>query len=226
MPRFWQRVLLIYVKDLKDEFRNADHLWSTLVFGTMLVFVFSFALQLVDVVSVEVFPAALWVSISFMAVVALQRSFAKEKEGGVLEALLLASGERSILFYAKFFFSLTVLILLELVVVPLLWAVIDPGGAQANAWFLAAGVAAGSWGSAAVGTLLNGITAQLPGARLLFPILSFPVLIPLLIAAILCTQGALTGRMGEVLGWFYLILIFDLLFTVLPLLLFDFVLEG
>lgn len=61
MPRFWQRVLLIYVKDLKDEFRNADHLWSTLVFGTMLVFVFSFALQLVDVVSVEVFPAALWV---------------------------------------------------------------------------------------------------------------------------------------------------------------------
>ena len=66
----------------------------------------------------------------------------------------------------------------------------------------------------------------LAGARLLFPILAFPLLIPVLIGAILCTQGALAGDRQSVLGWLYLLMIFDLLFTVIPLLLFDYILEG
>lgn len=224
--KFGRRILLIYRKDLQDELRSTDHLLSTLVFGTMLVFVFSFALELADVGTEQIFPAVLWVSIFFMSVLALQRSFAKEREYGALDALLLASGERSVLFYAKFLFSLTVLLLLELVVVPLLWIFLDVGGGSASLWFFLAAVLAGSWGLAAVGTLLNGITVQLPGARLLFPILAFPLLIPLLMGAILCTQGALSGQVQAVLGWFYLLLVFDLLFTVLPLLLFDYILEG
>ena len=226
MPKFWRKVFLIYLKDLKDEFRTTDHLLSTLVFGTMLVFVFSFALQLVEIGTAQVFPAVLWVSIFFMAILALQRSFAKEQDNGALDALLLASGDRSILFYAKFLFSLTVLLLLEVVVVPLLWIFIDVAGAKANLWFFLGALFLGSWGLAAVGTLLNGITVQLPGARLLFPILLFPILIPLLLGAILCTQGALVGEIKAVSGWMYLLVIYDLLFTILPLLLFDYVLEG
>jgi len=224
--KFVRRILLIYRKDLQDELRSTDHLLSTLVFGTMLVFVFSFALELADVGTEQIFPAVLWVSIFFMSALALQCSFAKEREHGALDALLLASGERSVLFYAKFLFSLTVLLLLELVVVPLLWIFLDVGVGSASLWFFLAAVLAGSWGLAAVGTLLNGITVQLSGARLLFPILAFPLLIPLLMGAILCTQGALSGQVQAVLGWFYLLLVFDLLFTVLPLLLFDYILEG
>ena len=73
MPSFWRKAWLIYRKDLTDEFRTTDHLLSTVVFGIMLVFVTSFALQLVDVSTNDVFPAVLWVSIFFMAVLALQR---------------------------------------------------------------------------------------------------------------------------------------------------------
>ncbi|NMB02157.1 MAG: hypothetical protein GX971_11695 [Firmicutes bacterium] len=226
MPKFWSKVFLIFLKDLKDEFRTTDHLLATVVFGIMLVFIFSFALQIVDLGTEQVFPAVLWVSIFFMAILALQRSFANEKDSGALDALLLASGDRSILFYAKFLSSLAILLLLEAVVVPLLWIFIDVVSARANVWFFVAAVFLGSWGLAAVGTLLNGITAQLPNARLLFPILAFPLLTPLLIGSILCTQGALLGDIDAVLGWFYLLLIFDLLFTIFPLVLFDYVLEG
>jgi heme exporter protein B len=226
MPKFWRTVYWIYLKDLKEEFRSTDHLLATLVFGTMLVFVFSFALELVEVSTDQVFPAALWVSVFFMAILALQRSFAKEREGGTLDALLVVSRERSVLFYAKFLASFTILLLLEVVVVPLLWILIEVTGPKVNLWLFLASVFLGSWGLAAVGTLLSGITAQLPGARLLFPILAFPILIPLLIGAVLCTQGALLGEVEPVLGWFYLLLIFDLLFTILPLVLFDYVVEG
>jgi heme exporter protein B len=226
VPSFWRKAWLIYRKDLTDEFRTTDHLLSTVVFGIMLVFVTSFALQLVDVSTNDVFPAVLWVSIFFMAVLALQRSFAKEVDSGALDALLLAAGDRSILFYAKFLFSLTVLLLLEAVVVPLLWVFISVAWRKADVLFLLAAIFFGSWGLAAVGTLLNAITVQLAGARLLFPILAFPLLIPVLIGAILCTQGALAGDRQSVLGWLYLLMIFDLLFTVIPLLLFDYILEG
>lgn len=54
--KFGRRILLIYRKDLQDELRSTDHLLSTLVFGTMLVFVFSFALELADVGTEQIFP--------------------------------------------------------------------------------------------------------------------------------------------------------------------------
>lgn len=226
MAEFWRRIWILYRKDLLEEFRSMDHLWSTVVFGTMLVFVFSFALQLADVSTRQVFPAVLWVSIFFLSVVALQRSFAKEKESAVMDALLLACGERSLLFYGKFLFSFTLLLLLEAVVVPLFWIFLDVDGAGVNLGLFAAAVLAGSWGLAAVGTLLNGITSQLPSARLLFPILAFPLLIPLLIGVVLCTQGALAGQGRSIMGWLYLVFVFDLIFTILPLVLFDYILEG
>ncbi|MCK9527005.1 MAG: heme exporter protein CcmB, partial [Limnochordia bacterium] len=84
----------------------------------------------------------------------------------------------------------------------------------------------GSWGLAAIGTMLNGMTVQLPGARLLFPILMFPLLMPLLMGAVLSSQGAMLGVVQPVMGWLYLLLVFDLIFTVVPLILFDYVLEG
>lgn len=226
MPSFWKKVYLIYQKDLREEIQTFNHLLGTLVFGVMLVFIFSYALELVELETDLIFPAVLWVTIYFSSALALQRGFAKEQEGGTLDALLLASGDRSILFFAKFFASLTVLLIFEAVVVPLFWIFMDINGANLSLGLFLVSLLLGNWGLAAVGTVLNGITIQLPGARLLFPLLLFPLLIPLLMGAILTSQGALLGQAGSVLGWIYLLVAFDLLFTVIPLLLFDYVLEG
>ena len=130
----------------------------------------------------QVFPAALWVSVFFMAILALQRSFAKEREGGTLDALLVVSRERSVLFYAKFLASFTILLLLEVVVVPLLWILIEVTGPKVNLWLFLASVFLGSWGLAAVGTLLSGITGASWGEA--FSHSGLPILIPLLIGAV------------------------------------------
>lgn len=227
MPSYWRKVFLVYRKDLRDEFRTFDNLLATLIFGALLVFIFSFAFQLADLETEQAFPAVLWVSVFFSAMLAIQRSFAKEKDNGALDALLLATGDRGIIFVAKFLCNFTVLVVFELVVVPLLWVFIGVNtlGSFDIALFLAS-LLLGSWGLAAIGTMLNGITIQIPSARLLFPILMFPLLIPLLIGVILCSHAALVGGRGSVLGWLYLLLAFDLLFTLVPLVLFDYVLEG
>ncbi|HHT89374.1 MAG TPA: hypothetical protein GXZ68_00205 [Firmicutes bacterium] len=226
MPNFWGKVYLVYLKDLKDEIRSFHHLVGTLVFGVMLVFISSYALQLVESDTDRVFPAVLWVSVYFAATLALQRAFSKEHEKGSLDALLLASGDRGILFLAKFLCSLTVLLILEVVVIPLFWVFLGVSAPDLNMGFFFASLFLGSWGLAAIGTMLNGMTVQLPGARLLFPVLMFPLLIPLLMGAILCSQGAVSGEVQSTMGWVYVLLAFDFVFTITPLLLFDYVLEG
>ncbi len=226
LPSFWTKVFLIYQKDLKDEIRTFSHLVGTLVFGVMLVFIFSYSLQLVDLETDRIFPAILWVTVYFAATLALQRPFAKEHDDATLDALLLASGDRGILFIAKFLCSLTVLLMFEAVVVPLFWMFMGVSGHSLNLSYFLASLFLGSWGLAAIGTMLNGMTVQLPGARLLFPILMFPLLMPLLMGAVLSSQGAMLGVVQPVMGWLYLLLVFDLIFTVVPLILFDYVLEG
>ena len=226
MPNFWSKVSLVYLKDLKDEIRTFSHLLGTLVFGVMLVFIFSYALQLVELETDRIFPAVLWVSIFFSATLALQRAFSKEHENGTLDALLLAGGDRGILFLAKFLCSLTVLLILEVIVIPLFWVFLGVNAPNLHLGLFLASLFLGSWGLAAIGTMLNGMTVQLPGSRLLFPILMFPLLIPLLMGAILCSQGALSGEVQPAMGWVYLLSAFDFVFTIVPLLLFDYVLEG
>ncbi len=50
-------------------------------------------------------------------------------------------------------------------------------------------------GYAALGTLFSALIAHVHGGQVIYPILLFPVLIPLLIAAATLTQDALAGTL-------------------------------
>lgn len=225
MAEHLHKIWLIYLKDLKDEICTLDNLLSTVIFGIMSVVVFSFAFQLTDLAVDQAFAAVLWVSIFFGSTLAVQRSFAREEANDAIGALLLAAGDRSSIFLAKLLTNISVLVLFEIVIVPFLWVLLDVRAAQGvNIFLFAAAILFGSWGLAAVGTLINSITVQLPNARQLFPILLFPLLVPILIGSVMCINAALNSE--SIHGWLYLLICFDLVYTVVPLFLFDYILEG
>lgn len=227
MTEYGRKIWLLYLKDLRTELSTEDNLLSTFVFGIMLVVIFSFAFQLADVPVDRALAAVLWISVFFTSTLSLQRSFAIEQKNDALSALLLAVGDRGAVFLAKMLSNLTSLLLLELILVPLAWVLINVQSAGPTQFGLLIGVLfLGSWGLAAVGTLINGMTVQLANARLLFPILLFPLLIPILIGGVLCVSAALNYSTGSVKGWLYLLLCFDLIYTVVPFVLFDLILEG
>ncbi|NLM69474.1 MAG: ABC transporter permease [Firmicutes bacterium] len=227
MTEYGRKIWLLYLKDLRTELSTQDNLLSTFVFGIMLVVIFSFAFQLADVPVDRALAAVLWISVFFTSTLSLQRSFAIEQKNDALSALLLAVGDRGAVFLAKMLSNLTSLLLLELILVPLAWVLINVQSAGPTQFGLLIGVLfLGSWGLAAVGTLINGMTVQLANARLLFPILLFPLLIPILIGGVLCVSAALNYSTGSVKGWLYLLLCFDLIYTVVPFVLFDLILEG
>lgn len=221
---YLQKVGLIFMKDFKEELKELSNLLSTVIFALMLVFIFSFSLNLVEMQGSAVYPALIWMIILFASTLGMVRSFSKEKENDVLEAVILAAGERSTIFFGKFLANLCLLVAVEALVIPAFFIFLDFQG-DVKPLLLIGTLLLGSAGLALVGTFLNTITGQIRGSQILLPILLFPLTIPLLMAVVACTRVAFGGGAGNESMWLFFLAIFDLLFIVLPLILFDYVLE-
>ncbi|HHT37712.1 MAG: heme exporter protein CcmB [Candidatus Wallacebacter cryptica] len=226
VSEYGRRIWLIFRKDLRVELLTSHNFISTAVFGIMLVVIFSFAFQLTDFPVDKAFGAVIWVSVFFTSTLSLQRLFGVEEENDALSALLLAVGDRGSIFLAKMLANLTVLLLLEMIILPPAWILINARINPNRIGFLIAALFLGSWGLAAVGTVVNALAVQVPNTRLLFPILLFPLLLPILIGGVLCVSAALDSSADLIPGWLYLMLCFDLIYTVVPFVLFDWILEG
>ena len=84
----------------------------------------------------------------------------------------------------------------------------------------------GSIGYVAVGTLLSSMAVQTRTRDVLLPILLFPVVIPVLIAAVKASSGFLQGvEMAEITPWLNLLIVYDVIFTAVAFMVFDYVVE-
>jgi heme exporter protein B len=87
-------------------------------------------------------------------------------------------------------------------------------------------VALGTLGFALIATLYAGLTANLRARESLLPVLMFPVVVPILLAAVRAS-GALVG-LGDLdlaRGWLLLLSGFDLVYVVLCTAMYHFVVE-
>lgn len=225
MTGYLKKVGLIFWKDWQEEFREWNNLLSTVIFALVLACIFGFSLNLSEQPEEPLFPALIWVIILFASTLGMLRAFAREKENDVLDAVILATGERSAIFFGKFLGNLTLLLLVEMLVVPIVLLLLDFQGTLLPGLFLGT-LLLGSWGLSLLGTFLHSITVQIQEAQLLLPILLFPLAIPLLIGVVECTRAALGWGTGNVQIWIYFLVMYDLVFMLVPLLLFDYVLEG
>jgi heme exporter protein B len=84
----------------------------------------------------------------------------------------------------------------------------------------------GSIGYIAVGTLLSAMAVQARTRDVLLPILLFPVTIPVLLAAVKASNGYLMGlEMTEIQPWLSLLITYDVIFTAVAFMVFDYVVE-
>jgi heme exporter protein B len=84
----------------------------------------------------------------------------------------------------------------------------------------------GAEGYVALGTLLAAMAVQTRTRDILLPILLFPVVIPVLVAAVKASGGFLTAApMDEIMPWINLLLVYDVVFTAIAFMVFEFVVE-
>ncbi|MDL1896760.1 hypothetical protein FBQ82_10820 [Anaerolineae bacterium CFX7] len=220
---FFRQLYAIIAKELQVEWRTKETLSAMLVFALLVLVIFNFAFDLQGV-DIRVFgPGVLWVAFSFSGIIGLGRSFAAERDRGSLDGMLLAPVDRGAIFLGKAFANLVFILAMEIVTLPLFVILFN----VPIEWFPLVGyILMGTLGFAAVGTLLSAIAASTRMRDVMLPVLLFPVLVPLLVASVKLTQGALQNLpFSDYQGWFNLLLAYDVIFLVVAYLVFEFVVE-
>lgn len=230
------KTLLLARKDLVVEVRGRDTLPPMLVFSLAVTLLLAFTLPDTSRPSARiVLPAGtasvadvlagfLWVTVLFAGLVGFARSFEVERHEGAIDALLLVPLDRSGLYAAKAMTNLVFIVGVELFLFPV-FAVLFPIGLGAG---LVVVIALVDVGFVAIGTLFAALAAQTRSRELMLPVLAFPVLVPVFIAAVELTSDLFLGRpAGAVVdaGWFAILVAFDLIYTVVGALAFEFVIE-
>ena len=211
-------------KDIVLELRSRELVASVVVFGLLLVVVFSFALDPEPGDAKRMAPGILWVAFAFTATLAMNRAFSREQESGALEGLLVSPVSRDAIFLSKAATSFIFMLLIEAVLLPA-YAVIL--GFSALSWTLAATMILATLGFALIGTLFSALAAQTRSREIMLPVLFFPVVLPVILAAVEASTRAVGGETFVGLGrWLPLIGVFDALFLVICPWLFSFIVED
>ena len=216
-------ILIIVWKDLLLELRSKDLVVSIVVFGLVVVVVFNFALNNTPGRNEELAPGILWSAFAFSAVLGMNRAFVRDQEQGGLEGLLISPISRDAIFLGKALTSLIFMLLVEAALLPVYAVMLD---FSVLSWSLILTIFLGTLGFAVVGTLFSAIAVQTRSREIMLPVLFFPVLLPVIIAAVEASTRAVGGVTFIGLGrWLPLLVVFDALFLVICPWVFSFVVE-
>lgn len=183
--------LAIFRRDLRSELRTRYAVNALLMFVVVTIAVMMFSLA-GETLEPATLSGLLWVVMFFAAMSGLSRSFVAEEERGTGMALQLLAAPSSILL-GKLLFNLVLVLALDTFII-LLFLLVMPGFAPRQPGLFWLVMLLGGVGSAAATTIIAAIIAKANTRGTLFPVLSFPVLLPLLMAGIEATKIAVEGR--------------------------------
>jgi heme exporter protein B len=220
---FFRAMGAVIWKDLAAELRSRELLSAMLVFALLVILIFNFALELDIQTRSTVTAGVLWVTFIFAGTLGLNRSMAIEKDRGCLDGLLLAPVDRAAIYFGKMLGNLIFMVIIEAIVLPVYSVLYNTN--LFNPGFLLVTIL-GSIGYVTVGTLLAAMAVQARTRDILLPILLFPVIIPVILAAVKASMGFLQGlESPEIMPWINLLIVYDVIFLAVAFMTFDYVVE-
>ena len=166
----------------------------------------------------KILAALLWVVIFFAASAGISGTFDDEAQAGTLPTLKLYADVQAILF-GKMIYVLLSLVALTIFILPIFLILFDVG--VANFSLLLTTIFFGLVGLSAAGTLTAALTTSAAVKGGLFPILLFPVTLPIFLPAIQLTELSLTGATFE-FGLIVVVIIFDAILITASSILYDY----
>jgi heme exporter protein B len=225
-PGFFAQALLVARKDVAIELSTGEIVTTSGFFAVLVAVIASLAFYGGPETTVRVGPGVLWVSVAFASVLALGRTWQREREEGAFAGLLVTPVRRSAIFLGKALGLSLFLGVVEIIVVPvtaLLFA-IDLGryGPMLAVFCLVA-----TPGIASAGTLFGAMTVRTRARDLVLASVLFPLLAPTLLAAVAGTRELLGGApFTELADYLTVMGVFGVVFTAAGLGLFGLRIEG
>ncbi|HEY7394339.1 MAG TPA: heme exporter protein CcmB [Gemmatimonadaceae bacterium] len=221
-----RRARAVAWKDLRTERRSLANFSGVLFLALLMLLLFAFALGPDAQAMREAAAGIIWLAILFSGVLAFNRSYQIELDDGAFETLLLYPGARWPIFVGKLTANLAFVLAVELIVVPLA-AVLFHVTMTGAAMMIALVLLLGTIGFVTLGTFYAAVASRTRAREVLLPLLLFPMLVPVLIAAAKATTALVAGDvMGDTGSWVRLLLAFDLIFLTASLAIYDVVISG
>ena len=225
MIKFLHKVWAIVVKDVLMELRTKEMVSSMFIFALLVIVIFNFAFDPGMSYINDVAPGILWVAFTFAGILGLNRSFVQEQENDCLQGIMLTPIDRGAIYLGKFLGNVLFMVLIELFTLPLFVLFFN-----LDIWehlpILVLVIILSTIGFAAVGTLFSAMSVNTRTREVMLPILLFPVVVPVIIAAVKATGKILGGKgMDDIISWVKLLTGFDIIFLVVCFLTFEYVVE-
>jgi heme exporter protein B len=154
----------------------------------------------------------LWVALVFTALLGLARAWVPESRDGALDALVLATHDRSAIWVAKTLAALASLLAAEAVALPAFAVLFAPLDAAALA-----GAVLASVGICVVGSLASALATAGRGREVVLPLLVLPLAIPLVVGGV---GSAISPQAGDYLLFLG---VYDVVFAILSWASFEYV---
>jgi heme exporter protein B len=212
-PGWLGQTLLVLRKDLLIELHTGEVVTTSTFFAVLVVVMASLSFYGGPDSRALIGAGVIWLSVAFAAVLALARSWQRERQESALDGLLVTPVSRSAIFAGKALGILLFLFIVEAVVVPLASVFIAIDLWKVGAVLVLICLAA-TPGVAAAGTLFGAMTVRTRARDLMLAIVLFPLLTPTLLAAVAATRDLLGGAtLGELVDYLKIIGVFDIVFT-------------
>lgn len=192
--RWIRSAVSIFKKDWHSELRTRYAMSALVMFVVTTISIMVFALGS-ESAPVDVLSGMLWVVIFFTAMSGLSRTFVAEEERGTSMTLQLVATSGAV-FSGKLLFNLVLVVGVNAFTV-LLYAIFLEGFVIKTFSIFFLTILLGSVGLAASSTIIAAIIAKANTKGTLYPVLSFPILLPLLLTCINGTRLATEGAFVE-----------------------------
>ncbi len=225
--------LLIAKKDLKLILKKGAGFSQALLLGLLLVFLFSLSLQSGERLTPNAAATMFWLSSIFCQVLVFQILYNMEETNQTHLGLKLLPCPVQAVWLGKFLAGYVLLFLAQLVFIPAMFVFLQQGLGNYIGHALI-GILFCNIGICACGSLLGALCLGQSSKESIISVILFPLLIPLLLAAISLSSLGLADLNNEVqfiditkiLNWHGLVLAFDAVFCSAGLILFPFLYSG
>ncbi|HET8985184.1 MAG TPA: heme exporter protein CcmB [Trueperaceae bacterium] len=233
-------VLMVARKDLLQELRSRATTVATLFFSATTLVLMAFALGRDQGVLSQSAPGVLWVAVVFAGVIAAAQSLQADLEEGAFDQLLTYPVPRAAIYLGKLLANWLYLSVLALLLAPTALTLYGARVSGVGSFLtLGATLLLGALGFAVIATFYAALTSNLQAREALLPVLMFPIIVPILLAAVRATEAvvAAAGAAGNSGGivpvvdlslagdWVLLLAGFDLVYLVVCTALFHYLVE-
>jgi heme exporter protein B len=206
-------------KDFRSELRTRYALNALGMFVVVTVAVISFAAG-AERLSMSVASGLIWVSMFFTAVTGLGRSFISEEERGTTLLLRLTVSSTPV-YFGKLLVNVVVALVSNTLIGMLFLLLMTGVEVKSPSAFIVV-VALSSLGFAATMTIIAAIIARSGSKGTLYPVISFPVVLPLIILGVDLLRKSMNGiSFGKMSNDMLLLAIYTVAVVVVSYILFD-----